>query len=849
MNGPRGGSVTAPPAGGSKTPTTMLTPRPLADGRSILPTTVATSGAPMWSQVMAAASSSGAASPMVAWPQAHGSRSPSPVPLVAKTMTMQAGATSRSASPAGRASQPTVVRTTHVVGTTDTLAQQLQALQQAKTLVAHQQAGFAQELASRQDQLRRETLQALQRTPAGVPGLTEALKRWPSPRQEMPIQMAAPVVQAATGVTATTMATTIATAANLAPSTANLAPSTATLLTTASAKSTDYIVEVPTVAAPAAVLTRTIGTAPAVDEPMILETGSAQLPTHYSDGGSADLRTATQLVVPATGASVAFSSEQGFSEEVAMAAKPIGAAPQAALPVLSPPAAPVIAARVLTGTEAVMGVRTGSVEVPVAHATAIMAEDTEGVSGTTEYQMAGELPSAEAAAERAAAAAAAAAASDGKAGQWSEGDSKAAQGWETAESPVQPVVVPQSTERPAATPRQGASNRQSSPGNRQPSPGGSNRQSSPGAGNRGASSPSRQGPGGSNRQTSPAASSPPPRAGRASERRTGPRQPPANMPPDHVVQAEMEKCQQTISWCADNQSKHSVDIIKHMRRPGPVLRKILECVGILFGVANASESNARKILTGNVPEKLRGINLDEITLAQFRKIKKLLVLPDFDEETVKSACKEALPLAIWCRSIGIFLGKTRFAGYAGPEIQSMGVMLDGAVPPDVEASSVQPASAAPAVAPDAPSEQMMDERSSVQLGDLTVTPDVTRLSPRDLQQVFELTVGRPEVGSITFHGITDCTGLEIPRLVHLDVGEVLVYPEPGSKAPVGQGLNKRATVTMYQCWPPNGRGHLEDAKAQEKYRWKIQQMTEEKRAKFIDYDCNTGIWKFQVEHF
>lgn len=137
----------------------------------------------------------------------------------------------------------------------------------------------------------------------------------------------------------------------------------------------------------------------------------------------------------------------------------------------------------------------------------------------------------------------------------------------------------------------------------------------------------------------------------------------------------------------------------------------------------------------------------------------------------------------------------------------------------------------------------------VEMGRLVVSPNVMNLSDNEKQQVSDLTVSRPEVGCITFHGTTDCTELDIPSLVHLDVGEVLVYPVPGTKPAVGQGLNKRATVTMYQCWPPNGRGYLDDTKAQERYRCKIRQMTEEKRAKFIDYDCNTGVWKFEVEHF
>ena len=32
--------------------------------------------------------------------------------------------------------------------------------------------------------------------------------------------------------------------------------------------------------------------------------------------------------------------------------------------------------------------------------------------------------------------------------------------------------------------------------------------------------------------------------------------------------------------------------------------------------------------------------------------------------------------------------------------------------------------------------------------------------------------------------------------------QVLVYPDPAKKPPPGEGLNKHATVTMYQCFPP-----------------------------------------------
>lgn len=190
-----------------------------------------------------------------------------------------------------------------------------------------------------------------------------------------------------------------------------------------------------------------------------------------------------------------------------------------------------------------------------------------------------------------------------------------------------------------------------------------------------------------------------------------------------------------------------------------------------------------------------------------------------------------------------------FLNWAGPEIQSLGAQIDEEIG---EGSADRQQSAGSGTTPieeETPQSCNREDRGSLELGRLVVEPDLSRLSARELREVSELMVSRPEVGSIVFHGDTDCTYLDLARLVHLGIGEVLVYPEPGSKAPIGQGLNKRATVTMYQCWPPNGRGHLEDPKSQERYRYKIQQMTEEKRAKFINYDCSTGVWKFQVEHF
>jgi len=132
---------------------------------------------------------------------------------------------------------------------------------------------------------------------------------------------------------------------------------------------------------------------------------------------------------------------------------------------------------------------------------------------------------------------------------------------------------------------------------------------------------------------------------------------------------------------------------------------------------------------------------------------------------------------------------------------------------------------------------------------LVIEPDLGALGPLELRCVRDLTISREGVGRITFPGETDCLGLDLERLVRMEVGEVLVYPETGFKPPVGEGLNKPAVVTMHQCYPPNSGRMLQDPKAQERYKRKIKQMTEEKQATFIDYDCITGVWEFSVDHF
>lgn len=303
---------------------------------------------------------------------------------------------------------------------------------------------------------------------------------------------------------------------------------------------------------------------------------------------------------------------------------------------------------------------------------------------------------------------------------------------------------------------------------------------------------------------------------------------------------------------------------------------------MLLNAPQKTWTDLRKILQPSLLEKLRGANLEGGNELRLRKVTKLIASSNFDEEVLRGACAPVLPLARWCRAAAAVLeGRAAAPPQADLDVASCSVSVSFLSGERVEIPGLGAGATAKDVRlglavlrplpPCAGYRLLSDGRvllDSEQPGlgpvtaivkdmaaeaGLTVTPNLSELRPEELGQVSELTVLKEEVGSITFHGTTDCAGLDIVQLVHLDLGEVLVYPEPGSKPAVGQGLNKHATVTMYQCWPPNHPdqldGLLQDPEAQDRYKRKIQKMTEEKRAKFVDYNCNTGIWRFQVEHF
>ena len=80
--------------------------------------------------------------------------------------------------------------------------------------------------------------------------------------------------------------------------------------------------------------------------------------------------------------------------------------------------------------------------------------------------------------------------------------------------------------------------------------------------------------------------------------------------------------------------------------------------------------------------------------------------------------------------------------------------------------------------------------------------------------------------------------------------EVVVYPEDDAKPLIGEGLNKRAIVTLEGCWPvcKTTREHIKDPERiiSTNYSEKLKKSTEKLGAKFLNYSPETGSCSFEV---
>ncbi|GJQ67335.1 hypothetical protein Trydic_g9994, partial [Trypoxylus dichotomus] len=115
------------------------------------------------------------------------------------------------------------------------------------------------------------------------------------------------------------------------------------------------------------------------------------------------------------------------------------------------------------------------------------------------------------------------------------------------------------------------------------------------------------------------------------------------------------------------------------------------------------------------------------------------------------------------------------------------------------------------------------------------------------------TIGRVGYGSVYFFDRFDVANLNLDEIVHFRNREIIIYPKDTIKPPVGQGLNRRAQVTLESVYPMDKFNStlIKDVATLRTMNFVniLREACPEHDSVFIDYSPETGSLVFMVEHF
>lgn len=119
-----------------------------------------------------------------------------------------------------------------------------------------------------------------------------------------------------------------------------------------------------------------------------------------------------------------------------------------------------------------------------------------------------------------------------------------------------------------------------------------------------------------------------------------------------------------------------------------------------------------------------------------------------------------------------------------------------------------------------------------------------------LSEVEGLTISKEGLGSMKWLEPVDVRGLDLDNIIMMEPGRVGAYTKV-AKPPVGQGLNCRCEITLYniqQHTKPSGSSSKDMATLQA-FEKRLKRLCADSDSKFISYRPDGGVWKFQVDHF
>lgn len=328
------------------------------------------------------------------------------------------------------------------------------------------------------------------------------------------------------------------------------------------------------------------------------------------------------------------------------------------------------------------------------------------------------------------------------------------------------------------------------------------------------------------------------------------------------AEADSDDSLRKVCACAEALTSVELQELRSLGRPHATVREVVETALMLLGYRDATWAASRRYFDrpSVFLEKMRTFDASRmVSRLQYQKLCRGLSQGTFEEGQADQISAAAGKFARWCRAVGEVLARRYNISPTPARTGAHGrTSARGAEPKSARgvAENQQTAQGKDAEPGGPRPPQNLQKNCGIPrpqaLAGFDIVPDIYCIPVHELRRVTDLTIRRPGVGEVTFHGDIDLLrgGIieDLPNVVRLQPGEVVLYPEPGTKPTEGEGLNRPATITLHQCMPPNN-GSFPDADSKRRYRERIAQMTEAKGAKFVDYDCDNGIWRFRVDHF
>lgn len=117
--------------------------------------------------------------------------------------------------------------------------------------------------------------------------------------------------------------------------------------------------------------------------------------------------------------------------------------------------------------------------------------------------------------------------------------------------------------------------------------------------------------------------------------------------------------------------------------------------------------------------------------------------------------------------------------------------------------------------------------------------EICRMSEKELSEVENFAI-RNQYGRVQFLGKTDLRGLNLDKIILIEWCKVEIYPDNSDKPPVGQCLNKSATITFYQY-------NLRDKKNFEQWLARFKSKAIQTGAEYVGHDFGEDSITIQVE--